>query len=104
MNFHEAILELKKHFPELEEELDDDNQPGLYYNAIGTFSNFIQESINSHDKKNLVLCFKLVERFLAEGDSDLKNAIHVSLLEHLNFDDTKKIAVLGRNHTCHHAF
>jgi len=88
VNLHEAVAEIKKTFPELRDAMNE--QGSLYYNSIGVFATFTQEQINSGNREKLKECFALARNFFMNGDDDLVNAIYVSYLEHLNFDDTKR--------------
>jgi len=88
MNLHEAVVEIKKALPELHEAMNENGS--LYYNSMGAFARFTQDQIDSRELKKLKLCFSLARDFLMNGDENLKNAMHVSYLEHLNFEDSKR--------------
>lgn len=90
MNFHDAILEVKKAFPELRSELNKHDRPDLFHNAFGIFATFTQQLINGGNREQVSVAFDLANRFLLQGNPKLKNAIYVSFLEHLNFGNSDK--------------
>ena len=84
----EALIEA---FPSLEEDIKDEVWTGLVYLEVGCFTKYTQERINSGDREELKRCFELARRFMLDGDPEVKNAMNVSYLEHLNLRNQKKM-------------
>jgi hypothetical protein len=78
----------KEAFPELRSELN--KQYGLLHLEMHTFCDFVQLAIDSDDRATVSRAFQLCDQLLKGGNSDLVNALTVSLLEHLNFEDGHK--------------
>jgi hypothetical protein len=58
---------------------------GLPYVQIGILAEIAQRAKGSGDWSKYEQVLALVDRFLPTADDDLRNAIHVSFLEHLDF-------------------
>ena len=70
-------------YPDLGAELDEDD--GLETVQMGTFCEHTQAAIDRGDIGVVVTCFDIADRVIADGDDAMKNAIHVSFLEDLDF-------------------
>jgi hypothetical protein len=70
-------------YPDLRAELEEDD--GLETVQVGTFCSHTQAAIDRGDIAVVVTCFEIADRVIVYGDDAMKNAIHVSFLEHLNF-------------------
>ena len=70
-------------YPDLREALEEDG--GLVTMQISTFHNHVQQAIDQGNFKVLDKSYKIACQILEHGDDGLKNAIHVSFLEHLDF-------------------
>jgi len=70
-------------YPDLRAELEEDD--GLETLQVGTFCAHTQAAINRGDMAAVVICFGIADRVIADGDDSMRNAIHVSYLEHLDF-------------------
>jgi hypothetical protein len=84
----------KRAFPQLREDLN--KQYGLLHLEMHAFCDFVQRAIDSHDTATVTKAFQLSEELLQGGNSDLVNAITVSMLEHLNFEDGKTARAWAR--------
>jgi Zn-dependent M16 (insulinase) family peptidase len=85
-----SIEYIQSQFPELDEDLHDEIVEGLLHLQIGVFSHFAQTAINENDKAKWA---KVIATFLElwkDCSPEVKNAMNVSFLEHLNFFDGKK--------------
>ena len=58
---------------------------GLPYVQTGLLAEIAQRAKGARDWKKYRQVLDLVDRFLPEADGELRNAIHVSFLEHLDF-------------------
>jgi hypothetical protein len=57
----------------------------LLHLQVSEFRSFTQSAIESRSFDVVSQCFEIANSALAEGDDELKNAIYVSYLEHLDF-------------------
>lgn len=71
-------------FPELRAEFADDE--GLPYVQMGTFARLMQQAKGSADWATYARAARLADDLWARADAGLRNALNVSLLEHLDFD------------------
>lgn len=81
------LKEAKSLFPELRGELN--RQYGLLHLEMHVFCDFVQRLIEKGEEHRVIQAFQFAERMLRDGNSDLVNALTVSFLEHLNFEDGK---------------
>ena len=81
------LKNIKTAFPDLRDDVN--HQHGLLHLEMHAFRDFVQHLIDSEERGAVLKAFQLLERYLKEGNNDIINAITVSLLEHLNFDDGK---------------
>lgn len=84
------IKEIKDTWPHLAEAIN--AEQGLLHLEIAVVRKFAQDLIASGDRQALAQCFAIIEKYEAGGNKSLRNAIDVSLIEDLEFSDTKKHA------------
>lgn len=78
-------------FPSLRQDFDE--WEGLLHLRVSEFRRFTQNEIEMRSFDVVSKCFRIAASALAEGDDDLRNAIYVSYLEHLDFrSDAGKVA------------
>ncbi|MGH8443943.1 MAG: DUF7674 family protein, partial [Solimonas sp.] len=53
------------------------------------FQDFTQRAIDEGRREDVVQAFRLAERVLAHGSSDLVSTLHISFLEELSLEDGK---------------
>lgn len=94
MNGDEFIASLLAEFPELREEIRENE--GLLHVQVGAFARRTEEAIASGDLASIDRCFTLAHRAFRDADPPLKNAIYVSYLEHLNFSGANGSAAQHR--------
>lgn len=85
-----AIKIIEQHFPHLSDSLHEDSLDDLIHCQMGIFARWAQEVIDAQDTVNWQ---RISEVFLQLWDNcteNVKNALNVSLLEHLYFADTKR--------------
>lgn len=87
---HELVETVVRTFPSVEADIREQAWSGLFHLEVSSFARYTQQQIDASNHSELKRCFGLVRRFLLEGDDDVKNAIGVSYLEHLNLRDQKK--------------
>ena len=87
MDEQQVIEMLVKDIPSLKDSLTEED--GMLYLQISIFAKYTQSHIDKGDKKQVKHCFELSRLFLMEGNKEIKNAIGVSYLAHLNFMDQK---------------
>ncbi len=81
------LKELRTAFPRLRNDLNQED--GLLHLEIGVFMRFVQTLIDTGDQDALVTALRIADRFLQNGNGQMVNALTVSFLEHLNFEDGK---------------
>jgi hypothetical protein len=84
-NFVTVILEK---FPEFQKRWDDhldfwEGEPAGVCNEMSTFSHFVIALIKNGKTEDLKNIFDLIEDFMINGDSDIKNAAATCFLENL---------------------
>ena len=85
-----SITHIEKRFPELSEQLQDELWDDLLHSQISVFSCLAQKAI---DDGNSQYWQKISQTFLElwrNCTPEVKNALNVSFLENLNFNDGKK--------------
>lgn len=81
--------ELYDQFPEIRADLDEECLQGLHL-EVASLARWTQNAITEGDRAALKRAFFFADRMLRLGDSSVKNAVSVSFLENLSFEDTKK--------------
>ena len=81
---------LKGAFPAIRKELADNAIGGLTHLEIAVFTRHTQQQIDQQDAAELDRCFRLAKQLWMDGDSDVRNAVAVSFLEDLHFEDGKR--------------
>ena len=87
MHRSEFLVELKREFPDVREDVNQEH--GLLHLEVAAFARRTQRAIDEQDREAVSRAFKLAAKCLTDGDSKLQNAIGVSYLEHLEFRDQK---------------
>jgi hypothetical protein len=87
-NLHRSIFlkELKGAFPQLTDELN--AQYGLLHLEMHVFANFAQRCVTAGDLEKARRCFMIGEKYCADGNADMRTALVVSFVEHLNLSKT----------------
>ena len=70
-------------YPELRAELDEND--GLETVQMRVLADRTQAAIDRGDMAAVATCFQIADRVIAEGDDSMRNAVHVSFLEELDF-------------------
>lgn len=84
-------------FPSIKDDLLDDTWSNLLHPQMGSFARYTQEAIDRGDRNVVKTCFDLANQFFREGTPELENAVGVSFLEQLNFDDGKRRRAWARD-------
>ena len=84
----EFLRQAKELFPDLRPALN--REYGLLNLEMHVFCDFVQAAIDAGDRERVTKAFAFCGKLLAQGNSDMVNALTVSLLEHLNFEDGQK--------------
>ena len=79
------LKELKATFPEIREVVN--QEQGLLHLEMHGFCNFTQSAIDGGRRDTVRKCFQLADKYIREGRKNLVNALAVSYLEDLNFED-----------------
>lgn len=83
----EYMNELRQRFPELAPALDQEEWRGLLHVETGRFAAFCREAIDAGDRDLVQKCYSFARRSAMDGTDEVQNAIGVSFIEHLNFQD-----------------
>jgi hypothetical protein len=83
----EFLRELKQAFPELAADVNQEG--GLLHLEVAVFRRHTQAAIDAGDGAAVSRAFALAERYLLLGNAKMRNAIAVSYVEDLNFEDGK---------------
>ena len=83
----ETVVE---HFPSLEEDIRDETWAGLVHLEVSSFARYTQQQIDSGNRPELKRCFDFARQFILEGTEDVREAMAVSYVEHLNLRDQRK--------------
>ena len=67
----------------------DSSMAGLFYPQMGCFAEYVQVQIDSGNRAELVRCYELLRKLMLYGDTEVQNAVGVSVLEHLSTRDGK---------------
>ncbi len=89
MSPHDYMNELRQRFPTLAPTLDQEDWRGLLHIETGRFAAFCQEAIDAGDRELVQKCYSFACHAAMEGTNEVQNAIGVSFVEHLNFQDGK---------------
>ena len=87
----EAVRKIESEFPELTSELHDETWEGMLHLQISVFSQLAQHTIDEGDRLSFKRICELFLELFRNGSDELVNALNVSFLEHLNFEDAKKL-------------
>ncbi len=84
-------------FPELKEEILDEDFSGLITLQLGSFKRFTQKLIDSDDQMSLEKCFKFINDNIDNLEFRVENALYLSYLDRLNFDQNPNAKTLLPN-------
>ena len=88
MTSEEFIAAARLEFPELSSAFDDDAE--LFYLQVASLRRHTQAAIDAGDRAGVKKHFEFIRRAELNGDWGVHNALGVSYLEHLNFQDGKR--------------
>lgn len=80
------IENLIDNFPELEEEILDEDYLGIITLQIGCFKRFTQKAIDSNDLATAKECFRFVDENIDQVEGKIENALYITYLGHLKFE------------------
>jgi len=86
---HSFIEDLANTFPELRDEVLDENWTGLITLKIGCFMRFTQKAIDANDIPTITNCFQFVDDNLDAVEFDVENSLTISWLGKLDFAKNK---------------
>jgi len=81
------LTALLTEFPDLRDGIE--SSDGLPYLEMGAFAAFTQRAKGAADWDVYGRAVRLAARFLPDADKELRNELHVSFLEHLDFEGPK---------------
>ncbi|MGN8072816.1 hypothetical protein [Mucilaginibacter sp. SG564] len=79
----EFVNLLVNKFPEISEEVLDEDYEGLLTLQVSCFKRFTQESINNNDLQRVSLSFDFVNQMIDKVVQKVENALYISYLGHL---------------------
>ena len=86
MNKKDFLNKLIQCFPDIKEEILDNDYNGLFSLQVGVFRDITQKAIDTHDLENVE---KYTQFILDNFDDDVNNSIILSYIQKLNFKDYK---------------
>jgi len=86
---HSFIEDLVNHFPEIKDEVLDDDWTGLITLQIGCFMRFTQKAIDTNDITTIKNCFRFVDDNLDAVEFNVENSLTISWLGKLDFAKNK---------------
>ena len=75
-------------FPEVKGDIES-SMAGLIYLEMGCFARYLQRQIDTGNRTELARCYEWLKKLMLYGDDEVKNAVGVSVLEHLVTRDGK---------------
>jgi len=85
------IKDLVDQFPEIMEEVLDEDYIGILTLQIGCFKRFTQKAIDLGDLETIKKCFNFVEENISVVEFKIENALFISYLDKLNFRGSSQI-------------
>lgn len=79
------IKDLINQFPQIEEEILDEDYSGLLTLQIGCFRRFTQDAIDRNDIDTVKRCFDFVESNVNKVEQKIENSLFITYLGKLNF-------------------
>jgi len=86
---HTSIEYIESQLPDLAEQLHDEIIDGLLHPQMGAFSHLAQDAIDESNKTQWAKVTNVFINIWNDCSPEVKNALNVSFLEHLNFTDGK---------------
>ena len=83
----EFLETLAKQFPEVKNDIQDEDDNGLIHLQIATFARYTNECINNKRFDVVRKIFDFFEKTIEKIDPKTENAMYVSFLEHIEFND-----------------
>lgn len=90
MNDKTFLNELIDNFPEIRDELLDEDFKDLIYLQIGCFKRFTQKAIDKEKLDVVKKCFQFIENRLDSLDQKVENAVYISYLSKLEIKKNSK--------------
>ncbi len=85
------IGDLVSTFPEIKEEVFDEDWVGLIHLQVSCFTRYTQKAIDNDDILLALKCFEFVENNLNKVKSNVNNALVISWIFHLNFNNNEQL-------------
>lgn len=92
MNKKDFLNKLIECFPDMKEEILDDDYNGLFSLQVGVFRDITQKAIDTHDLENVEKYTQFILDNLDNFDDDVNNSIVLSYIQKLNFKDYKTLS------------
>ena len=89
MNKKDFLNKLIQCFPDMKEEILDDDYNELFSLQVGVFRDITQKAIDTHDLENVEKYTQFILDNFDNFDDDVNNSIILSYIQKLNFKDYK---------------
>ena len=89
MNKKDFLNKLIQCFPDIKEEILDNDYNGLFSLQVGVFRDITQKAIDTHDLENVEKYTQSILDNFDNFDDDVNNSIILSYIQKLNFKDYK---------------
>jgi hypothetical protein len=83
------VNDLIKEFPEIRQDVLDEDYIGLISLQIGVFRKFTQDAINKNNLDLVTKCFQFIEKNFDVVNSDIRNSLYISYLGKLEIANNK---------------
>ncbi|WP_316835425.1 hypothetical protein [Pedobacter nutrimenti] len=90
-NIDVFIKDLVDRFPEIREEVLDEDYIGIFTLQIGCFKRFTQKAIDLGDLETIKRCFNFVEENISGVEFKIENALFISYVGKLDFKGSSQI-------------
>lgn len=85
ITYGEFIDDLIKHFPELKEEVLDEDYKNLISLQVGVLKRYTQQAINDRDTELIKKCFDFVADNVNRVEFKVENSLYLTFLNKLDF-------------------
>lgn len=94
IEYDDFVKLLAENFPEIKEEILNEDYEGLLSLQIGVFRAFTQNAINNGDTLQIDRCFKFINSLLGSVDEKVENSIYMSYFRKLDFEKNSTVKKL----------
>jgi len=90
LTYNEFINELVNSFPELKDEVLDEDKKNLVALQVAVLCRYAQKAIDENDSRVIERCFNFVTGMIKNTEFKVENALYISFLGKLDFSQNKR--------------